>query len=114
MIEHPDIETAALSDGLTRISLPDGCTGIELVRHPGGGCVLTATLPDGVEVGIDIFPTLGEAAQELADMLGAQLSTRIEVGAVSTPVRRVDDLDDITAAPEPHHISPVPALELVQ
>ena len=111
MIEHPDIETTALSDGLARISLPDGCTDIELVRHPGGGCVLSARLPTGEEVSVDIFPTLGEAAQELADMLGTQLSTRIELGSVSTPSRRIDDLDDITAAPEPVHLIPVPALE---
>lgn len=110
-IDHPDIETTELRDGLASIRLPDGCTGIALTRHPGGGSVLSATLPTGEEVSVDIFPTLGEAAQELADLLGTQLGTRIELGSICTPSRRLDDLDDVTAVVEPRRLDLVPALE---
>ena len=97
MIDLPTVETGWLGDALARMTF-ERATDIELALVPGGGATLSATLPDGQRITIDLFPTIADASpgqHHLLDLLGADLSIRLELAEVHTPARRLDDLTDL-------------------
>lgn len=106
------IEIDRLAGAVVRVEV-DTLRHVEITIHPGGGVCIQGVDDRGVALTVDGFPTVEGATeldQRLLDSLGRGLSVRLEV-ETSTGLIAVDDPDDVTNAPDPDGVAPVPMLE---
>ena len=109
------IEIERMGGEVVRVEV-DTLRHVEITIHPGGGVCIQGVDDRGVVLTVDGFPTVAGASQVdqiLLDSLGRGLSIRLEV-ETSTGQIEITDPDDVTAAPDPGAVDPVPMLEFVR
>ena len=109
------IEIDRIAGAVVRV-VADSLRNVEITIHPGGGVCIHAVDDRGVVLTVDGFPTVeggSDVDQILLDSLGRGLSIRLEVETLTGQIS-ITDPDDVTAAPDPGAVDPVPMLEFVR